>query len=178
MDLLKQAQKIVKEKNHNMTQHLWLEGFDKIINEANLNESLVNIYLELRLKEYKEFTPLISSNFLYSKKTSIENFTLRVVHYPIDDDYHLLFGLEKNNCVENFVYTECSEYCRILKPFRFPYIELRRSVNFDKNQEAMSSIKKGKFLYDNRVPIIHQTPDQIIEYYKIMKEFIERVRIN
>ncbi|AJF62765.1 MAG: hypothetical protein QT11_C0001G0624 [archaeon GW2011_AR20] len=170
--------KLMNERDHNLAHHLWLEGFDKINANAILDESSVNCYIELRLSKHKPFTQLLSGIFLARNKESIENNKLKMVYLPVNDDFHLLFGLEDHYERRELFYSECGKFCRILQPYKFPLIELRRSIDFSKDEETIRTINRGMFFYDPTISIRYQTPDDIIEGYKTMKEFIKNARIN
>lgn len=178
LELLVHTKRIIKTRDHNLAQHLWLQGFDIINNNSTLDKSLINCYLELKLSQHQIFTHLTSGSFLSSQKNLIEKNRLNIIHLPISNDYHLLFALEENYDKEKLVYTECKGRCRVIHPYKFPYIELRRSLDFSKKKETMETIEKGMFYYDNVISIKHQTPDEIIEVYKAMTEFIRETRIN
>jgi len=170
--------KLMNERDHNLAHHLWLEGFDRINANAVLDESSANCYIELRLSKYKPFTQLLSGSFLANNEKSIENNKLKMVYLPVNDDFHLLFGLEDNYEKRKLFYSECDKFCRVLSPYKFPLIELRMSIDFSEDEETMRKINKGMFFYEPTILIYHQTPDRIIEGYKIMEEFIKNARIN
>lgn len=190
------------------SNHIWLYGFHYFINNSLLDFTKIKKYLEQKLQEYPKFARFKSSVQLlklieyYSKGFNfrspvplhkinisdtkliikkLQNFPampeLVYFHLPINDNYHLEFPLIKENNKCKFIYTSCQD-CEELEEHGFPEITLRQSINFNEDKEAQESMRKGTFMYDNRVSVNHQDRETMIESYEAFKDFIEATRIN
>jgi len=173
MDLSSQVKKIVSAEDNSLSFHYWLEGFDIINNNASLDSGLVDQYIDYVVQNSKPFTKLLDGSFYVNNYDAITEQKVRIIHLPVDDDSHLLFSLITTDFAEKLFYIDCDKHCRVLSPYRFPGVKLRRSMDFSKNPEIMKSISKGTFFYDPTISINMMNPDMIIESYTIMKNFIE-----
>jgi hypothetical protein len=173
MDLSSQVKKIFSAETSLLSIHYWLEGMDIINNDASLDSGLVNQYIEYVTQNTKPFTPLYNYSSLKRNFDALNGQKMRIIYLPVNDDSHLMFSLITEDFLEKLVYTECTDYCKVLAPYRFPDIELRRSIDFSKEQEIMDSISKGMFFYDPIIAVSMMDPDMIIESYNAMKNFIE-----
>lgn len=178
MNLSSQVQKIKSAEDHSLSIHYWLEGFSLIDNNASLDTGLINQYIEHIMLKSKPFTALFSGSFHANNYDDIQNGKIRVVHLPVNEYSHLLFYLKNKDFAEQLIYTGCGPNCRVLPPYNFPKIELRKSRDFSNNPETMDSIANGTFYYDPSISIRQMKPDVIIETYNAMKAFIEYARIN
>lgn len=99
------------------------------------------------------------------------------VHLPVDNSYHLEFPLINQLGLCRFIYTTC-DTCEGLEEHGFPDLNLRRSVYFSEDSEARNSMKRGTFMYDNRVSVNHLKKKDIIKSYESLKDFVEATRVN
>src|SRR3990167_7929953 len=133
-----------KRNDRELAEHSRLLLFHEIVDGFSLEKNKVEEYSNNLSGGFKPFTKLISSSFMLLNEDLIAQRKMSPIYLPIDDDYHLLFFLIKENeTMLNVHYDSCSG-CK-LPPHEFPHVELRKSINL---QDI-----KGSIMYDNRMSI-------------------------
>ncbi len=166
-------------KNINLSQHLWLLGFHKIVDGTYLNKNNLEDYLSKISQQYKPFTKLSGRNFMLNNLSFIKLGSLYSVHLPINNDYHFLFALiDIINKGYKFFYEDCKNCRSSIEPYSFPHMELRRSQDFSQDKEIMKSIDEGKFFYDPRLSVIHHNKNLILKSYKTIEYLVKNTKMN
>ncbi|MEK6926666.1 MAG: hypothetical protein AABW50_05300 [Nanoarchaeota archaeon] len=157
-------------KNRNLAEHLRLLGFHNITNRQQLDRIKVESYVEKeKLEQHKPFTALTSGNIMLKFKDLVNERKLSSLHLPISNNYHLmLFLVDENEFTSKILYDSC-EKCKLVAPYKFPIIELRRSIELP--------IFKGPILYDNRVSILEQDRDLLLLQYGKFEDFINKTKV-
>jgi hypothetical protein len=174
-DYKSHARKIINvaAKDLDLAHHLWLEGFSIIDNDFKFDSSSVDAYVEDLLKKYKKFTPLVSKSFSNDFSPMISEGSMRPIHLPITDEYHLEFWLEAESSKEKLFYMACSDDCRVLAPYVFPLFNLKASLDFSNDPHIQPLIDYGMFFYDPTMMIGYQSIDMIIRTYDSMSKFVK-----
>jgi hypothetical protein len=176
VDILEYSRKITIENNINVKFHLWLKALSEIDSHSRLDTSRMNAYLEVALQKHPVFTKLIDGNYMSDRRSMSIDRRVRAVHLPISDDSHLLIALETRDENEMIHYVDCKGRCKVLPPYTFPLVSLKKSIDFSQNEEIMDSISKGRFFYDSSLSPREMTPDVITTSFNRFTEFIDYAR--
>ncbi|MCH7568684.1 MAG: hypothetical protein IIA87_04655 [Nanoarchaeota archaeon] len=150
--------------------HVWLEGFQRLIDGTELPKTTADKYLERKLAEYLPFTILQRRSFIMNRQQQIKSNQLFIKQLPVNNHYHLQFPLGLNGRSYEFVTEPCSlKSCPQLIPHKLPIIELRKSKMMNQFLEE----HEGVIMYDNTIHVGHMDESTVLETYRALHDFIQ-----
>jgi hypothetical protein len=174
MPYIKDVQAALDSFDYTLAVHKWLAGFDSIIKNRTFDASSIEIYIGSELEKHPPFTKFVSSSFILQYASLINLGKMKMLHLPVDDSYNLSFPILFKDYSWNILYTKCEDSCRVLAPYKFPAIELNRSVDYS-GTPGIETANSGYCYYDSSVSlyVIKNLEATLRKVYTAMADFTD-----